>query len=132
MALGLVGIGVSLVLFIRALALLGAARAGAYYATAPFAGALAAVALLGAPVTWPLVAAGALMAVGVWLHLTERHAHDHHHHPTDHDHAHRHDDGHHDHVHPPGTAARHSHPHRHGALTHHHPHFPDLHHRHGH
>jgi hypothetical protein len=62
-------------------------------------------------VTWNLGIAAALMAVGVWLHLTERHDHEHVHEALEHEHARRH-------VHAP--------------LRHRHPHYPDLHHRHGH
>lgn len=134
MLLGLAAYGLSLVLFVHALRELGTARTGAYFAVAPFFGALLALAL-GAPPTLPLLAAGTLMAVGVWLHLTESHAHAHRHEEQDHTHAHRHGaDPHHEHEHPypvePGT--RHSHPHHHGGLEHSHPHFPDTHHRHRH
>src|SRR5205807_808197 len=44
---GFVGYGVSLVLFVLGLRHLGAARTGAYFATAPFIGAVGAIALLG-------------------------------------------------------------------------------------
>jgi drug/metabolite transporter (DMT)-like permease len=134
--LGFFSYGLSLVLFVLGLRALGTARTGAYFSVAPFCGALLAVALLGEPVTWPLAGAALLMAVGVWLHLSERHAHLHAHEPLEHTHAHLHGDGdeHHAHVHvppvPPGT--RHSHPHRHAPLVHAHPHYPDAHHRHRH
>ena len=130
---GWLGYGVSLALFVLALRELGTARTGAYFATAPFAGALIAVLLLGERMTVTLFAAGALMAVGVWLHLTERHAHPHVHEPLEHSHEHEHD-AHHAHEHqppvPPGT--RHAHAHVHERLTHEHAHYPDAHHRHGH
>src|SRR6266478_2501637 len=58
-AVGLTGYGVSLVLFVRALRHLGTARTMAYFSTAPFIGAVLAVALLGEPVTATLLAAGA-------------------------------------------------------------------------
>ena len=130
---GFLGYGVSVALFVLALRHLGAARAGAYFATAPFVGAVLAVPLLDEAVTLRLVAAGLLMAIGVWLHLAERHAHEHTHEALDHEHRHVHDE-HHRHQHsgsePPGEP--HSHRHRHVPLTHKHPHFPDLHHRHRH
>ena len=137
-ALGFASYGVSLALFVVALRQLGTARTGAYFSVAPFFGALLAVLLLGEPLTIPLLLAGLLMALGVWLHVSERHAHLHTHRPLTHDHSHVHggprDDGHHDHVHepalPPGT--RHSHPHAHAPVTHSHAHFPDVHHRHRH
>lgn len=131
---GFFAYGVSLVLFIVGLRHLGTARAGAYYSVAPFLGAALAVAM-GEPVTRPLVVAGMLMALGVWLHLRERHAHEHPHRAIVHGHAHTHDDGHHDHTHPDGEplpGSGHSHRHEHQALTHSHPHYPDAHHRHGH
>ena len=46
---------------------LGAARTGAYFATAPFVGAVLAVLWLAEPLTWQLSMAGALMPVGGWL-----------------------------------------------------------------
>lgn len=131
--IGLFGYGVSLVLFVLALRHLGTARTGAYFALAPFVGAVISVLFLREPMTAGLVIAGFLMAAGVWLHLTERHEHAHHHEPLEHEHLHTHDE-HHQHAHapydPPGEP--HSHPHRHEELAHSHPHFPDLHHRHGH
>ncbi len=133
LVVGWLGYGVSLVLFVVALRELGTARTGAYFATAPFAGAVLAVLVLGEPVTAALFAAGALMAAGVWLHVTERHTHLHTHEPLEHTHEHEHDE-HHRHEHeppvPPGT--RHTHVHRHERLTHEHAHYPDAHHRHGH
>jgi drug/metabolite transporter (DMT)-like permease len=133
LALGFVSYGLGLVLFIIAMRHLGTARAGAYYGTAPFIGALAALALLGENWTITLLLAGVLMAIGAWLHLSERHEHEHHHEAMDHDHKHTHDE-HHQHDHapddPPGEP--HSHPHRHAPMKHSHAHWPDLHHRHGH
>ena len=130
---GFLGYGVSLVLFVLALRHLGTARSGAYFSTAPFIGAALAVPLLGDAVTPPLVAAAVLMAIGVVLHLTERHEHEHGHEEMAHEHRHVHDE-HHRHDHgpddPPGEP--HSHPHRHRAMRHRHAHYPDLHHRHTH
>lgn len=104
MLLGLGAYGISLTLFVVALRRLGTARSGAYFSLAPFIGALVAVAL-GEPVTAGLIAAGALMALGVWLHLSEHHEHEH--------------------THPPlcvgGEPIRHTHAH-----------FPDTQHRHKH
>jgi drug/metabolite transporter (DMT)-like permease len=131
--LGFFGYGVSLVLFVLALRHLGAARTGAYFSTAPFLGAVLAVAMLGEAVSWQFLAAGALMAVGVALHLAERHEHEHAHEALEHEHRHVHDE-HHRHAHltddPAGEP--HTHPHRHRPLVHKHPHYPDLHHRHRH
>lgn len=137
LGVGFLAYGVSLVLFVVALRHLGAARTGAYFGVAPFFGATVAVVALGEPVTLPLLAAGMLMAVGVWLHLSERHDHVHEHEAIEHEHAHRHD-AHHRHRHDPGenhdhgAEAPHTHRHRHAPLRHGHPHYPDAHHRHDH
>ncbi|SKA32436.1 Permease of the drug/metabolite transporter (DMT) superfamily [Enhydrobacter aerosaccus] len=132
-AVGFLGYGVSLVLFVLALRHVGTARTGAYFSTAPFIGAVLAVGLFGEPLTVRLVVAALLMAVGLYLHLAERHAHEHRHEAIEHSHRHVHDE-HHLHEHGPADLAGepHTHVHRHSALTHHHPHYPDLHHRHGH
>lgn len=135
MLVGFLAYGVSLALFVVALRHLGASRAGAYFSTAPFVGALFSVLFLAEPVTWQLLAAASLMAFGIWLHLTEHHAHAHRHEVLEHAHMHSHDQ-HHQHQHQPHdhpvTTGPHSHPHRHEPMTHVHAHFPDAHHRHAH
>jgi drug/metabolite transporter (DMT)-like permease len=130
---GFFGYGVSLVLFVLALRHLGTARTGAYFSTAPFLGAALALLLFREPVTVELIGAAILMSVGVYLHLSERHVHEHAHEAMDHEHRHVHD-AHHQHVHKAGEPAGepHTHWHRHRPMRHKHPHFPDLHHRHGH
>lgn len=130
---GFLGYGLSLVMFVLALRHLGAARTGAYFSTTPFIGASLAVAMFGEPLTGRLVLAGALMAIGLWLHLTEAHEHDHVHEALEHAHRHVHD-LHHQHDHEPGVAPNepHSHWHRHAPMVHAHAHYPDLHHRHPH
>jgi drug/metabolite transporter (DMT)-like permease len=102
MVVGLLAYGVSLVLFIVALRYLGTARAGAYFSVAPFFGAIIAL-TMGEPVTVQIVVGGFLMAIGVALHLFERHEHEH------------------SHVLADGTT-----------LTHSHAHYPDSEHRHSH
>lgn len=134
--LGFLSYGVSLVLFVLALRHLGTARTGAYFSIAPFVGAAAAIALFGEPITASLLVAGLLMALGVWLHLAERHEHAHTHEALDHTHAHVHD-AHHQHMHGADEPAvtdpvPHVHRHRHEPLIHTHAHYPDIHHRHGH
>jgi drug/metabolite transporter (DMT)-like permease len=128
---GFFGIGVSLVMFILGLRHLGTARTGAYFSAAPFIGAVASLFLFSEDLTVRLVVGGGLMALGVWLHLTERHDHEHVHDALEHEHVHVHDE-HHQHVHDGPTTEPHSHWHRHEPMRHKHPHFPDLHHRHGH
>ena len=130
---GFLGYGASLALFVFALRHLGTARTGAYFSTAPFIGTLTAVVFLQEPITPQLLAAGALMGLGVWLHLTEYHEHEHTHELMEHAHPHVHDE-HHQHAHgpddPPGES--HTHWHKHERLTHRHPHVPDMHHTHSH
>jgi drug/metabolite transporter (DMT)-like permease len=132
-AVGFIGYGVSLTLFVLALRGLGAARTIAYFSTAPFIGSAAAVIALGDPVSVQVLIAGALMAAGVWLHLTERHQHEHFHGGMGHAHPHVHDE-HHRHAHgvldPPGEP--HTHFHEHKPMRHAHTHVPDMHHTHRH
>lgn len=133
LALGFLGYGVSLVLFIVSLRHLGTARTGAYFAMSPFIGTVLAVVLYRDPITAAFYLASALMAAGVWLHVTERHAHEHEHAPMTHTHEHVHD-AHHQHQHGPDLdpAEPHTHAHSHGFLRHSHAHFPDIHHGHRH
>ena len=132
---GFLGYGLSLSLFVVALRTLGTARTGAYFSVAPLFGVMISLAL------WPDMpgllfwAAAALMGLGVWLHLSERHAHEHTHEALWHSHPHRHD-AHHQHAHDfawDGTSPHaHAHAHRHEPLAHTHAHYPDIHHRHPH
>ena len=132
-AVGFLGYGVSLALFVLALRHLGTARTGAYFSSAPFVGAILGLVLLREPITFTLVAAGGLMALGLYLHLAEWHGHEHEHPQIEHEHRHMHD-SHHQHEHPAGAAAneQHTHRHSHTPLVHGHPHYPDLHHQHLH
>ena len=131
--IGLIGYGVSLVAFVLALRHLGAARTGAYFSTAPFVGAALSLLLLSETPGLSFWIAGALMALGVWLHVSEQHVHEHEHEALDHEHLHTHDD-HHQHAHDFewDGGEPHSHPHKHQPMIHSHPHYPDLHHRHEH
>jgi len=104
--LGFAGYGLSLVLFVIALRHVGVARTAAYFSLAPFFGGALAVVMFREAVTLSVLAAGLLMAIGVWLLLTERHEHEHWHggslgrshagvqhthlHYPDSDHRHRH------------------------------------------
>jgi hypothetical protein len=130
---GFFGYGVSLALFVLALRDLGTARTGAYFSTAPFIGSAIAVIAIGEPITMQLAIAGVLMAIGVWLHLTEHHEHEHVHETMAHTHPHVHD-AHHLHNHsasdPPGEP--HTHFHKHEPMQHAHAHVPDMHHTHRH
>jgi drug/metabolite transporter (DMT)-like permease len=130
--LGAASYGASLVLAVHAMRLLGAARQAAFFASAPFIGALLAVPILGERPGFGILPGGVLILVGLILLSSERHGHVHTHGSFEHDHWHTHDEHHrHDHE---GAALveAHSHPHRHAPLAHAHPHAPDLHHRHRH
>lgn len=133
LALGCVSYGVSVVLDAFALRLIGAAREAAFFATAPFVGAVASAGLLGDRLHASDGLAMGVMGLGVVLLLRERHGHVHRHEVIDHEHAHTHDE-HHQHVHGPGDPPgdKHSHAHRHAPLQHDHAHVSDLHHRHKH
>lgn len=132
LALGVLSYGTSLVLFILAMRELGAARAGAYFATAPFFGAAGGLLLLGESPTAGLLAAATLMALATWLLVHERHLHRHRHPGGTHIHVHVHDD-HHQHAHEGWEGPEpHSHPHPTGPMEHEHRHTPDIHHGHGH
>lgn len=128
---GFLGVGVSIVLFMLGLRHLGAARTGAYFSLAPFIGAVLAVLIFRDAVTVQFFLAGGLMALGLWLHLQERHDHEHLHEALEHNHAHVHDT-HHRHHHDGPVSEPHAHRHRHDPTRHKHSHYPDLHHRHGH
>ena len=133
MALGFIGYGVSLALFIVALRHLGAARTGGYFATAPFIGAAVSMLVFGRaepPAFW---LAAVAMAAGVWLQSSGPHEHEHEHPLLMHSHAHVHDE-HHRHAHAGGWDGRepHTHVHRHEPLRHTHAHRHDFHHQHAH
>ncbi len=116
--LGFVAYGLSIFLYVRAQNTLGAAKTSAYYAIAPFAGALLSFVLLGERLSWMFLAALVVMATGTVLvvvdTLIRHHTHPHHHVFT---HCH----GGVVHVH----TILHTHPHDHFAFderhTHHHP-----------
>ncbi|MBX7195210.1 MAG: DMT family transporter [Sandaracinaceae bacterium] len=131
LACGATGYGLSLSLYLLAQRRIGAARTGSLFALAPFVGAAIGWAAGERASGWTL-ASGVLFAVGVGLHVTERHTHPHQHPALTHEHAHRHDDGHHGHVHDPPVVGEHTHPHDHDVLEHDHEHAPDLHHDHAH
>lgn len=83
MILGFVAYGLSIFLYVRAQNTLGAAKTSAYYAVAPFAGALLSFAILGDRLSWMFLAALAIMAAGAVLvvsdtlikHHTHLHSH---------------------------------------------------------
>ena len=120
---GSLSYGLSIVLDAYALRLVGAAREAAYFATAPFVGAIAAAVLLGDTLSLADAAVMAVMAAGVALLLREHHAHEHAHEELEHTHVHVHDE-HRQHERGPEdpSGEPHSHPHRHAPLVHDHLH----------
>jgi len=133
LALGALGYGLSIVLYVSGAQKLGAARSQMLFATSPFLGTVIAWTALAESVQVVQIVAALVIAAGLALMLSERHEHSHSHDAVVHTHDHTHDDEHHDHVHESlPLQARHTHEHSHGADRHSHPHMPDLHHRHGH
>lgn len=134
---GFLGYGVSLLLFMHSLRHLGTARTSAYFSMAPFVGALGSLLVLDESLGRWFWGAAALMATGVFMHVSEHHEHEHLHPDEEHTHVHAHDE-HHQHPHAEGEAVEsihsgtHVHRHRHRSLRHSHPHFPDEHHLHTH
>ncbi len=133
MGVGFLVYGLSLILFIVSLGRIGTARTMGLFSAAPFVGAALAFILLGEPLSAGFAAGAVMVAAGLYLALTARHAHPHTHAGVAHGHSHVHDD-HHRHEHGPEVLAGepHAHEHVHDPLEHAHPHFPDTHHRHGH
>lgn len=129
---GATGYGLSLRFYLLAQRAFGAARTGSVFAFAPFIGAALAYLLGDRSGGWGMALGGALMLVGVIVHLAESHSHEHEHDALEHEHAHSHDDGHHDHEHNPMPVGPHSHAHRHRPTRHSHAHVPDIHHGHKH
>jgi hypothetical protein len=150
--LGFVGYGVSLVFLIRVMRELGASRAGAFFGSYPFIGAVLSFAWLGESPDARFAAAFVLMGSAAALLLGEKHTHEHDHMAMEHEHYHVHD-SHHAHVHgwrdplqgtspqegtaeavPPtvGAGEGHVHAHIHEGVHHTHEHMPDSHHRHDH
>ena len=133
MILGGLSYGVSIMLFIRAMRSLGAARTSTLFGTAPFMGALLSLVIFREIPGVIFFLAFLIMVFGTYWLVNERHNHAHQHFPQVHDHRHFHDDLHHEHSHQDlETAKEHAHSHTHGSLTHTHPHTPDIHHRHTH
>ena len=129
--LGTFSYGCSYLFYLKAQRLLGAARQGALFALAPFAGAALAMPLLGDRPSLSDLAGAVVMAVGLVLLVLARHAHGHAHEALDHEHLHLHD-AHHQHAHDGPVVEPHSHAHHHAPMNHEHPHVSDAHHKHRH
>jgi drug/metabolite transporter (DMT)-like permease len=130
--LGFFSYGISIILFILGMRSLGAARASAFFGSAPFVGTLLSFFIFR---EWPganFLLSLPIMIVGAVLILWEDHLHPHKHEMLEHEHRHTHDDSHHQHEHGGKEASDHSHWHIHSEEIHEHPHTPDIHHRHVH
>jgi drug/metabolite transporter (DMT)-like permease len=130
--IGFFSYGMSIVLFISSMRILGAGRSSAYFGTAPFIGALLSFIIFRELPDVLFLIAAPLMVFGVACMLHEKHEHIHMHEEIEHEHAHDHDDEHHLHGHETVLNGFHSSRHKHCAITHSHPHTPDIHHRHEH
>jgi drug/metabolite transporter (DMT)-like permease len=128
---GAVCYGISIVLAVKALRLLGAARESAYFATAPFVGALLSIVTFRDLPNFSELAGATFMIIGVVILVRQRHGHFHVHEAILHEHLHVHDE-HHQHQHDSLVAEPHSHRHAHAHLAHEHEHVSDAHHRHTH
>lgn len=130
--LGFFAYGMSIFFYVSAQRHLGAARTSTYYAVAPFIGVGISLMIFREPITLSFVAASAIMLVGTYFAVVEKHEHLHIHTSLQHEHRHSHEDGHHNHTHPDCVEKEHTHVHTHEKLEHTHHHKPDLHHAHQH
>ena len=88
LTIGALSFGLSLVLFIHALRLIGASRTSTYFATGPFVGMIFAVLFLRENPSLQQWIASLFMAGGVWILYHERHSHVHSHESMTHRHRH--------------------------------------------
>ena len=132
LAIGALGYGASITLWVKGARELGAARGQVIFATAPFIGALLSWTVLHESIAPVQLIAVPIAAAGVALSLRTGHEHAHRHELLEHEHEHTHDDLHHAHVHADAFSGRHTHRHGHEPIEHVHEHVPDLHHGHTH
>ncbi len=129
LAIGALGYGVSITMWITGARLIGAARGQAIFALAPFIGALLAWPINGDPLTSTTLVAFTVSFVGVLVVATSHHRHLHRHDPIEHAHPIDPSDAHHR---PDLIVVLAGTQHRHLAVSHDHEHLPDIHHRHAH
>ncbi len=129
LAIGSIGYGLSITLWISGARLVGAARGQVIFALAPFIGAVLAWPLVHEPLRGRLLVAFAISLVGVMIVATSRHHHFHTHAELVHAHAIDAIDVHHQ---SDAIVMLGGNSHRHLARTHDHEHLPDIHHRHDH
>ena len=129
MAVGALGYGLSIAMWITGARLVGAARGQVIFALAPFVGVLLAWPINGDQLSSATVAAFAVSLVGVVVVGSAHHGHRHVHRVMVHAHAIDPSDPHHG---PGAILILSGTEHRHLALAHEHEHLPDIHHRHSH
>lgn len=134
LALGSVGYGASIALFVQSLRRVGAARTGALFGIAPFIGVALSLLIFRQLPQVTFFFALPLMILAAVLLAREKHEHEHLHTGETHTHSHKHADTHHAHEHAGNDPeiASHVHEHTHEKLSHSHSHNPDPHHRHEH
>jgi drug/metabolite transporter (DMT)-like permease len=128
-AIGALGYGVSIAMWITGARLVGAARGQVVFALAPFVGALLAWPINGDRLASATIVAFAVSLVGVVVVGSAHHGHRHVHRVMEHAHPIDPSDAHHG---PGAIEILDGTQHRHLALAHEHEHLPDIHHRHGH
>ena len=129
LAIGAVGYGLSITMWITGARLVGAARGQVIFALAPFIGALLAWPVNGDRLTSATLVAFTVSLLGVLVVATSHHGHFHRHEATEHAHPIDPDDPHHR---PGAIEVLSGTQHRHLAVSHDHEHLPDIHHRHTH
>jgi drug/metabolite transporter (DMT)-like permease len=129
LAIGAVGYGASITMWITGARQLGAARGQVVFALAPFIGAVLAWPVDGDHLSGRSAVAFALSLCGVIVVATARHRHRHVHQEVEHEHEIDGEDPHHD---PAAIVVLAGNLHRHRAIEHEHEHLPDIHHRHDH
>lgn len=129
LAIGALGYGVSITMWITGARLVGAARGQVIFALAPFIGALLAWPINGDRLTATTMVAFSVSLIGVLVVATSHHAHLHTHEFLEHMHPIDPSDPHHR---PEAIEVTSGTRHRHLALSHEHEHLPDIHHRHTH
>ncbi len=129
LAIGALGYGLSIAMWITGARLVGAARGQVIFALAPFIGALLAWPVNGDRLTSTTVVAFAVSLVGVIVVATSHHGHFHRHEPIEHAHPIDPSDPHHR---SDAIKVLSGTQHRHLPIRHEHEHLPDIHHRHIH
>lgn len=129
LAVGMVGYGLSITMWITGARLIGAARGQALFALAPFIGAVCAWMFIDEAISTTVLIAFTVSFVGVLVVSSARHGHHHAHDPIVHEHAIDPRDPHHraEFIEVLSGAR-----HRHLEFEHEHDHLPDIHHRHRH